>query len=258
VVFGGGVYDGIISTNLVNDVNLIYRAYALVVLHPHPKDVLMVGLSTGAWAQVIANNPEVKTITIVEINPGYLQIIPQHPEVSSLLHNPKVKIVIDDGRRWLVGHPDRKFDAIVMNTSQHWLANISNLLSVDFLKLARQHLEPGGILYYNTTSSSEALLSGLTVFPYGLRVTNFLAVSDSPIRFDQERLKAALANYKIDGEPVFDLNNPAHRAALDRLLTLSTDPVNLETGDSMRARFQGVRLITDDNMGVEWRAIPPK
>ncbi len=256
VVFGGGVYDGVISTDLVSDRNMIYRAYALNALHPHPKDVLMVGLSTGAWAQVIANNPEVERITIVEINPGYLQIIPLHPEVASLLRNPKVHIIIDDGRRWLVRNPDRKFDAIVMNTSQHWLAHASNLLSLDFLQLARRHLKPGGIHYYNTTYSKEALMTGLTVFPYGLRVVNFLAVSDRPIVFDKERFKATVANYRIDGKPVFDLETPAQRAALDRLLADWTGAEDLEGGESMREKFRGIGLITDDNMGVEWRERP--
>ena len=253
VVFGGGVYDGWISTDLVNDVNLIYRPYALNALHPHPKEVLIIGLSGGAWTQVIANNPEVERITVVEINPGYLQFIPQRSEVASILHNPKVEFVIDDGRRWLVSHPGRQFDAIVMNTSQHWLAHSSNLLSVDFLQLIRQHLKPGGIHYYNTTSSPEAMMTGLTVFPYGMRVTNFMAVSDQPFEFDRERLRATLSSYKIDGRPVFDLSDPAQSAALDHLLALAKTKENLESAESLRARFQGVRLITDDNMGLEWQ-----
>ncbi len=257
VVFGGGVYDGRISTDLANDVNLIVRPYVLNALHPSPKNILIVGLSAGAWTQVLANNPEIERITVVEINPGYLHIIPQHSEVASLMQNPKVTIIIDDGRRWLVSNPDRKFDAIIMNTSQHWLAHSSNLLSVEFLRLIRRHLNPGGIHYYNTTYSGEALLTGATVFPYALRITNFLAVSDSPIVYDKERLKVTLSNYTIDGKPVLDLNNPAHRALLERLLAFPKETKYVETGDSIRARFKGVRLITDDNMGAEWRQAPP-
>jgi hypothetical protein len=172
-----------------------------------------------------------------------------------------VEVIIDDGRRWLVRHPERAFDVIVMNTTQHWLAHASNLLSVEFLQLIRQRLKPGGIHYYNTTFSSEALLTGVTVFPYGLRVSNFLAVSDSPITFDQERWRAELASYAIDGVPVLDLGKEAHRGALNKLLALADtvhDPKasrerSLETARSMRSRFKGSRLVTDDNMGTEWR-----
>jgi spermidine synthase len=89
-VYGGGVYDGRISVDLVNDVNGIFRAFAVDALHPAPKRVLMVGLSMGAWAQVIASNPRVAALTIVEIDSNYSKLIPQYPAVASLLHNPKV------------------------------------------------------------------------------------------------------------------------------------------------------------------------
>jgi spermidine synthase len=261
VVFGGGVYDGRISADLVNDNNGIFRAFAVDALHANPRDLLIIGLSAGAWAQVIANNPRVRRITVVEINPGYLQIIRQHSEVASLLRNPKVDIVVDDGRRWLVRNPDKKFDFVLMNTSQHWLAHTSNLLSVEFLQLIRPHLKPGGIHYYNTTFSSEALLTGATVFPYALRVGNFLAVSDSPIVFDKDRWNAALTSYSIEGQPVFDLSKPAHRIALERVLGLADtmhdsrveQGMHLESRDSILARQNGAALVTDDNMGAEWR-----
>jgi hypothetical protein len=47
---------------------------------------------------VISNNPEVESLDIVEINPGYLSLIEDYPAVSSLLHNPRVHIHIDDAR----------------------------------------------------------------------------------------------------------------------------------------------------------------
>jgi hypothetical protein len=197
----------------------------------------------------------------VEINPGYLTMIPKHPPVASLLRNPKVEIIIDDGRRWLVRNPARKFDVIVMNTTIHSLAHASNLLSVEFLRLIRSHLKPGGIDYYNTTGSSEALLTGSTVFPYSLRISNFLAVSDSRIAFDKERWHSALTAYRIDGRPVLDLEIEAHRSRLDALLRFadtlgdkdSAALMRIESGESIRKRFRGARLITDDNMGSEWR-----
>ncbi len=259
-VYGGGVYDGRISVDLIHDVNGIFRPFAVDALHPAPKRVLMIGLSMGAWAQVIASNPRVAALTVVEIDSNYSKLIPEYQAVASLLHNPKVEIVIDDGRRWLIRNPDRRFDVIVMNTSQHWLAHGSNLLSVEFLRLVRSHLRPGGIHYYNTTFSKDALLTGVTVFPYALRVKNFLAVSDSPITFDKERWRAALTQYTIDGKRVVDLENAAHRAALNDLLALADtldDPeaavaMRIESADSLRHRFKDASLITDDNMRGEW------
>ena len=75
MVYGGGVYDGRINTDLVHDSNMLYRPFSLSLWHNAPREVLMIGLATGAWAQVIANHPQVEKLTIVEINPGYLKLI---------------------------------------------------------------------------------------------------------------------------------------------------------------------------------------
>ena len=50
----------------------------------YPRKVLTVGLSSGSWAQVVANHPDVQSGQIIEINPGYLPIIPEYPMVRSL------------------------------------------------------------------------------------------------------------------------------------------------------------------------------
>lgn len=257
IVYGGGAYDGRFNTDLIHDSNMLFRAFAIAGLDRKPREVLIIGLSSGSWAQVIANDPDVQNITIVEIDPGYLPLIRQHADVESLLRNPKVHIVIDDGRRWLVSHPDRRFDLILMNTTFNWRANISNLLSTEFLGLIRSHLSPNGIEYYNTTWSNEVQATGVAAFPYALRIANFLAVSNSPLTLDKNRWRTALTNYQIDGRPVFDLSNPLHRARLDAVLHLADelDVPNgmLESRASMQRRLKGVRLITDDNMGTEWR-----
>jgi len=259
-VFGGGVYDGWFNVDPVHDLNGLFRIYALSSFHPMPRKVLMIGLSSGSWAQVVANDPDVQSEEIVEINPGYLPLIPQYPAVSSLLQNPKVHIIVDDGRRWLLANPNTKYDAILMNTSFNWREHMTNLLSVEFLKMVRRHLLPGGVLFYNTTSSPEVFLTGVTVFPYGLRVGNFLAVSDSPIVVNSDRLEKKLREYRIDGKPVFDLENPESSERFHEMVAMThnfnTDVdirrPSMEYADSIRTRCRGSRIITDDNMGTEW------
>jgi len=261
-VYGNGMYDGRFNTDLKNDTNGIVRPYALSLFHPAPRDVLMIGLSSGSWAQVIASNPAVASLTVVEINPGYLSLIEREPEVFSVLVNPKVTIVTDDGRRWLRAHPDKRFDAVVSNTTWHFRASATNLLSVEFLELVRRHLNSGGVFFYNTTDSARVQRTGCLVFPYGARFINHMVVSDRPIAWDFRRWRRTLENYRIDGKAVFDSRRAADRASLDEFSAYekSLDPKAaqaqnrpIEPCPDLLARTAGKEVVTDDNMGTEWQ-----
>jgi SAM-dependent methyltransferase len=261
-VFGGGIYDGYFNVDPIKDMNLIARAFALSAFHPAPSRILMIGLSSGSWAQVLVNNPEVQSLEVVEINPGYLKLIAQYLGVRSLLTNPKAQIHIDDGRRWLVSHSNARYDVIVQNTSFFWRDHVTELLSADYLRIIRSHLRPGGLYYYNTTGSDDVVATGLSVFPFGLRVFNFLAVSDSPILVDKHRWADVLGRYSIDGRLVFDPANPAASGVIEKYMVLA-DSVSrpqigngMEDSESMRARIKNPLIITDDNMGWEWRSRP--
>lgn len=257
-VFGGGVYDGRFNVDLLHDVNIIIRPYALSALHPAPHRVLMIGLGSGSWAQVVANHPQVESLTVIEINPGYLKLIPMHQAVATLLHNPKVHVVIDDGRRWLLRNPQARFDAILMNTSFYWRNHSSNLLSVEFLQIARRNLEPGGVLFYNATGSEDVIATALTVYPYGLRLLNSVAVSDSPLTFDRSRWRTVLLSYVIDGKHVIDTSDPKQLQKLDEIVDIPEDSTgrnlnSVENNNQLRSRLLKRWIITDDNMGLEWR-----
>jgi spermidine synthase len=253
-VFGNGMYDGKFNTDLKTDSNGIVRPYALSLFHAEPRDVLMIGLSSGSWAQVIAGNPAVASLTVIEINPGYLTLIAQQPEVASVLSNPKVTIVTDDGRRWLSHHPDARFDAIVSNTTWNYRANVTNLLSSEFLELARQHLKPRGILFYNTTGSGRVQRTACQAFPYGARFTNHMVVSETPIDWNFPRWRAALETWRIDGRRQFDSDSAEHRAMLDALMAMSDSAQHvIEDCPDLLARTAGEMPVTDDNMGTEWR-----
>lgn len=260
-VFGGGVYDGYFNIDPLNDKNFVIRAYVLSLFHSHPRHALLLGLASGSWAQVIINNPEVESLDIVEINPGYLSLIEHYPAVSSLLHNPKIHIHIDDARRWLLAHPDAKYDMMVANTSFHWRDHSSQLLSTDFLDIVKQHLLPGGIYYYNATESPDVFITGLHEFKYGLRVT-FLMVSDSPIVLDKTRWFSVLNRYEIDGKKVFDTDSSrgqlvlaAYNAFADSIKE-SPRTLGIESGDVLARRLGPRHIITDDNMGAEWTPAP--
>ncbi len=251
-VYGGGAYDGKVELSL-RDWGWIVRPYALSAYHPAPRDVLLIGLSSGVWARIVASNPAVETLAVVEINRGYIELIGEMPRVRSLLTDPKVTTHIDDGRRWLRRNPERKFDAIVFNVTHHWRAYAANVLSREFLEQVRGHLKPGGVYLYNSTFSKEAQRTALEVFPHVNMVVNTMVASDAPLRFDRERWRENLTRYAIDGAPVFAL--PADAARLDEVVQMpfgGDDPIRLWTRAQLETHTAGATVVTDDNMATEW------
>lgn len=260
-VYGGGAYDGRFNTSIRYDRNGILRAYGIGAMHPAPKKMLMIGLASGSWAKVLSHMPGLEHLEIIEINPGYLQLIAGHDEVKSVLTDPKVHIAIDDGRRWLHRHPNERFDVVVMNTTWHWRAHSTNLLSQEFMLLVREHLAPGGLFFFNTTSSADVQKTAATTFPHAMRLYNFMAVSDAPFAFDKDRWRRVLADYTVDGSPAIDRSTPEGQAFYDDLVsyadTIHHPPVDhgLESRESVLSRTASARIVTDDNMVPEWRAL---
>ena len=246
IIFGSGMYDGRFNVDPTINSNWIMRCYMLAGLHPNPTSLLEVGLSSGSWTAVVADYSPLKTIDVVEIDPGYCDILKDYDPQKTLLDDPRVKIHIDDGRRWLNRHPDRTFDVILQNTTWHWRSFASNLLSEDYFRLCKKHLNPGGILYCNTTGSDEVVFTAAKVYKYVARYYNFVAMSDSPFIVPEPLRRANLLKFVDDKGVIFA--RPEHKAKFEEL---ATDSIT-EIGDEMRARTD-LLTITDDNMATEYK-----
>jgi len=247
VFFGGGAYDGDVNTDPENKVNGITRCYMIGSLHRKPSKVLMIGLSTGSWAQVLANYKLVDSLTIVEIQPGYINLIKKYDEIASLINNPKVKIIIDDGRRWMRRNPTAKFDFIVMNTTFHWREHSTNLLSVEFLNMAKTHLNNKGVMYWNSTWSKDVLFTAAHAFKYITSVSNFVAASDSPFDLAKEEREKNYPYFFRHAAPVFEKNDST-RIIQSRLVYAELPMLR----DSLLK--QPYWLITEDNMASEYKS----
>jgi spermidine synthase len=249
IVYGGGIYDGRFNLDPVTNSNKIHRCYMVAALHPEPKRVLEIGLSTGSWAMVLAWYEPIEELVIVEINPGYLELIEMYPENAPLLQDPKVAIHIDDGRRWMNRNPDETFDMIVANTTFYWRSHATGLLSREFLELCKSRLNPGGVVYWNTTQSPDVPRTAAAVFKHVVRYGSFVAASDSPFDLPPEKVRANLLQFVRDGRKVFQAN-PERRALLDALASTQLEDV----AESLRSR-DDLTVITDDNMHTEYKLV---
>lgn len=249
-IFGGNVYDGRINTDLRVNSNGINRAYILAALHPNPKRILVLGLSGGSWARVLSQFPGVEKIDAVEINRGYIELINNHPEVSPILSDPRISIEIDDARRWLSRHPEARYDMIVMNTTFHWRAYITNLVSVEFLRLAQRHLNAGGIMTYNSTYSPDVVWTAREVFPFVRRYENFVYAANHDFLADMHsRVDRIWAIGDPGRPPRLSPDQAADRGAVATMLRAPFDP----PARIIRGLGRPPVVITDDNMASEWR-----
>ncbi len=256
IIYGGGIYDGRFNVDPMDDSNGIRRAYRIASLHPNPREVLEVGLSSGSWSRVLTAYEPVQRSVIIEINPGYLDVVRHYPLQAELLSDPRVTIHFDDGRRWLNRHPEASFDFILQNTTWHWRSSSTNLLSQEYLELTKSHLKPGGVVYFNTTGLHDAAYTAARVFRHVVRFRrtptdyeSFVAASDWPFNVTPQEARANLARFSFNGRPAFPPGDAEYREILEQL---AGHPLEDE-GEALRAATH-LHLITDDNMYPEYKA----
>lgn len=255
ITYGGNDYDGRIATDMSRNSNGLDRAYVMALMHPQPKRVLVIGLSTGAWTQVLLGLPGIEQVDVVEINPGYLELMKLYPEVAGVLSDPRVHIQIDDGRRWLRRNPDAQYDLILQNTTHHWRAYSSMLLSVEYLQEVRRHLRPSGLIALNTTRSADAYQTALAMFQHVVRYKNFVYMSEHEltVRVDAE---AFLKASRIGLQPAFP-DALFLGDGLARQLTQLRPESALHYLDKLMLN-EAPRVITDLNLMPEFRhGLPP-
>ncbi|GLR11783.1 membrane protein [Chitinimonas prasina] len=247
-IYGGNVLDGDFNTSIVSNSNGIERMYALAALRPNAKRILVVGLSGGSWVEVLRHLPEVERIDVVELNPGYLDLIQRYPTVRGVLHDPKVHIHEADGRQWLKQHEGR-YDLIVMNTTWHWRAYTSYLLSQEFLTVLSSRLAPGGMLAFNSTGSPDVMETAAQVFPHLFRYRNFIFAGHHDARSSLAQhahlIRLVRPNCGSQGcgsEPKLD-------RAIERVAHWRTEDLEMVRAGAGRP----LEVITEQNMLTEYK-----
>jgi predicted membrane-bound spermidine synthase len=243
VIYGGNAYDGRINTDYMLDSNTISRVYLLAAVKPQPKRVLVLGMSGGAWTRVLQAFPGVERIDVLEINPGYAEVVRQYDTVRPILNDPRIVMHFDDGRRWLQRHPQEKYDLMVMNSTFHYRAFASMLLSQDFMRISKGHLNPDGVIAFNSTSSPDTYKTAATVFGKVYRLQNFVVAGDTLALPDEAESVRRLS-------PLLDVSRPEVLAKIHKDLQQFTP---FDEAAMSRTAGRPLEVITDQNMLTEYR-----
>jgi spermidine synthase len=120
--------------------------YLPALLARNPKDVLVVGLGSGMTAGATAVVPSVEHVTIAEIEPKVLGVARTFAAYNhGVLDNPKVRVVINDGRNFLMT-TQQQFDVITADPIHPWFQGAGYLYASEYFALAAAHLRPGGVI----------------------------------------------------------------------------------------------------------------
>lgn len=153
--------------------NLTQRllAHVPLLLHPDPKDVLVIGLGSGITLGAALRHP-IARADIVEISPEVIEASRFFEGANDrALADPRVQLLLLDGRTWLTAGP-RAYDVIISEPSNPWQTGNANLFTREHFRAARHRLNPGGILcqwlpYYRMPESDfrAAVKTFSEVFP---------------------------------------------------------------------------------------------
>ena len=221
-------------------------------------NVMVIGHGSGVTTGAISLYDEVERIDVVEISKAVLDADRLFTGANhNVLSNQKTHVYLDDARTFLRTVP-RKYDLIVSQPSNPWIAGIGSLFTVDFFEDCRDRLEKGGIMmvwfhHYEQSNETIQLITRTIheVFPH---VQCFLTVESDTIGlasmeplpvdfaamealFDRPEIRSDLARvgvYNLCGMLAYHGANSAHFAAL-----VGEGPLN--TDDHQRLEYLGAR-----------------
>ena len=230
-------------------------AHVPLALHGEARSVMIVGLASGVTLRSAAAHPLERIVT-VDISDQAEEVASWFAEINGgVLSDPRVQLIVADGRLHLTLAGER-YDVIVSEPSNPWMAGIGDLYTAEFFSRVRDRLEADGLFclwlpayHLDATGFRSVARTFVEVFPHaGLWHTQgsdyLLVGSASPRPIDLPGLAATLQRPGIGTElEPLGIRNAAEFLS-HRVLH----------GRSLERFSQGAPRHTDDNALLEFRA----
>jgi predicted membrane-bound spermidine synthase/cytochrome c-type biogenesis protein CcmH/NrfG len=180
----------------------------------------------------------------------------RHSRHSSVLEDPRVRVIPTDGRNYILATP-KFYDVITAEPSNPWIAGIANLYTREFYRVINAKMKDDGVFaqwIHNYSMSPDdfrmVFRTFAEAFPYvslwGMKESDFLLVgSKRPLTFDYSKIKA-----------IYD-QNPMLRSDLEYLGLSDVYAVQgfYRMGrDAMLKFSKGAAINTDDGAELEFSA----
>lgn len=232
----------------------LFAHVPILLLDSTEQDVLVVCFGTGQTTGAAGIHPRVRSVDSLDLSPSVFEA--GHvfaKENHDALNNPKVNIVLQDGRNHLLT-TSKKYDVITSEPPPPRTAFTVNLYTKEYYELTRKRLKPGGIVAQwiplHSQGEKEVAMHFKTfqsVFPHAIAwmsvANEFLIIgSDQPIELDFEKLKQRL------DEPV--VQKAMAEIEIENAYSFLSNVWFLE--DEIKAVAEGYADITDNRPVIEF------
>ncbi len=229
-------------------------AHVPILLSDNPEEVLVICFGTGQTAGAAGLHSRVGKVDVVELSRSVIEAGPTfRQENHNVLQNPKVNIIIQDGRNHLLT-TRKQYDVITGEPPPPRTAFTVNLYTQDYYEKAKARMKPGGLMVQwvplHSQSADEVdqnFATFLSVFPHSiafLSVANeiMLVGSDQPIEIDAKKLAQRM-------------NDPVIKLALDNLYIENVHALLASIWffeEELRRLSENKSLITDNHPSLEF------
>jgi spermidine synthase len=224
--------------------------------HSAPSRVLIIGFGSGMTASAVALYPDVAKIDCVEIEPAVIRAAPYLESLNrNVLKDARLHIIVDDARNFLLTTRE-KYDLIISEPSNPWIAGIATLFTDEFYAAARARLAPGGLFVQwvqaYSIAPADLRMIAASFAPHFSDVTLWHAgetdllllgrINATPFQFGHLRSLWENKALRADFESI-DVQQPEGLAAYFLL-----------DDSAVRKLAEGSTLNTDDRTLLEYRA----
>jgi spermidine synthase len=147
----------------------IMAAHVPMLVHPSPRDVLVVGVGTGQTASRFLMY-DIARLDCVDIEPAIFDFVAKNFD-SAWMRDRRVQLIKDDGRN-TIAHTDRHYDVISIEVGQLFRPGVETFYTEEFYREAKERLLPQGILvqfvplpFFDEEGFRRVLGTFLDVFP---------------------------------------------------------------------------------------------
>jgi spermidine synthase len=238
----------------------IMAAHLPMLLHPHPRRVLVVGVGAGQTPGRFLMY-DIERLDCVDIEPAVFDLIRGH-FATDWMNDPRVALVRADGRN-VLACTDAGYDVISLEVGQTFRPGVGAFYTGDFYRRARARLEPGGLLsqfvplrFLPPEVFRGVIRTFLDVFPcsalwYNTSELLLIGVNGDTLELGASRLSLLASDQRIRrdlryghwGGPAYWLNQP--RMVLAGFLSGSRGLASLAAGAA---------LYRDDRPVLEYAA----